>query len=226
MDDSPAGRVPKPVWDLPVRMFHWTLAGLIGFSWWSAEYGQLDWHFYSGFAVLSLLVFRLLYGFFGSSTARFANFVRGPGAVREYLLGSAAWKAAGHTPVGALSVLAMLGAIMVQVGLGLFAQDSDGFHPGPLARFLSTDTGDTLREVHELWFWVIAALIALHVGAILYYRLVAKKPLTRAMITGEGEVPEGAPPLKRAPWWVALLCLAAGLAFTRWLLAGAPPFGG
>ena len=103
--------------------------------------------------------------------------------------------------------------------------DEDGLFEGPLARFLTIDGNDQAREIHEKWFWVIVALIALHVAAIIYYRLRGKK-LTKAMITGKARLGPGVAPMRPGKWWAALLCFAAGIAFTRWLLAGAPPFGG
>lgn len=216
----------SPVWDVPIRLFHWTLAGLIGFSWWTARSGHIDWHLYSGFGILSLLIFRLLWGLFGSSTARFANFVRGPSGVLTFLRDNASWKAAGHTPLGALSIIAMLGAILVQVSLGLFATDEDGLNEGPLAHFISIDASDQVREIHERWFYVILALVVLHVGAILYYRLFQNKKLAKAMIIGTNRIDPGIAPMRPGKWWAALLCLAAGIAITRWIIAGVPPFGG
>jgi len=214
-----------PVWDLPTRLFHWSLVLLIPFSWWSAKFGHLEWHLWSGCFILTLLVFRLLWGFFGSSTARFANFVRGPAKTLAYLRDTKSWALAGHTPLGALSVIALLAAILVQISLGMVSVDEDGLFEGPLARFLTIDGNDQAREIHEKWFWVIVALIALHVAAIIYYRLRGKK-LTKAMITGKARLGPGVAPMRPGKWWAALLCFAAGIAFTRWLLAGAPPFGG
>ena len=107
---------------------------------------------------------------FGSSTARFASFVRGPGAVRGYLA-RATGRGIGHTPLGALSVLALFAALAVQVGLGLFAEDEDGLYAGPLASLVSSDTSDKARDLHEPWFYVLLGLIVLHVAAILFYRL-------------------------------------------------------
>ena len=130
------------IWDVPTRLFHWTLVGLIGFSWWSAEEEHLDWHLWSGLAILSLLIFRLLWGLVGSSTARFANFVRGPKSILAYLKDMKGWRPIGHSPLGALSVLAMLAAIAVQVGLGLFAIDKDGLYEGPLAYLVSLDASE------------------------------------------------------------------------------------
>jgi len=212
----------QPVWDLPVRLFHWTLAGLIGFSWWSAENHHLDWHMWSGFAILTALIFRLLWGLFGSSTARFKNFVRGPRALNRYLRGE--WRGIGHTPLGALGVVALLGATAIQVGLGLFAEDEDGLFPAPLSRFVSIDTSDKLSDIHEAWFNVVLGLIILHLAAIAFYRVVRKQRLTAPMITGMGAIDAEAEPMRPGKWWVALLCLVAALAITRWIVAGAPPF--
>ena len=211
------------VWDLPVRLVHWLLAGLIVFSWWSVHNHHIGWHIWSGCAILTLLTFRLLWGFFGSSTARWSSFVRGPSAVMDYFRGK--WAGIGHNPLGALSVLALFGALAVQVGLGLIAQDEDGLYFGPLSRLVSSDTSDSARDFHELWFEkVIVTLIVLHLVAIVYYRLRGRK-LTKPMITGRALVPADAEPVSRGKWWVAAICLAAALGFTRWVIAGVPPFG-
>jgi cytochrome b len=207
---------------LPVRLVHWLLAGLVAFSWWSVHHDHTDWHIWSGCAILTLLIFRLLWGFVGSSTARFSSFVRGPRAIGDYWRGR--WVGIGHNPLGALSVLALFAALAVQVGLGLISEDEDGIYMGPLARLVSVDTSDKARDIHELWFNLILGLIALHLLAILYYLLRGKK-LIRPMITGRGEVPPEAESLRPGKWWVALICLAAGIGITRWIIAGAPPFG-
>jgi len=214
------------VWDLPVRLCHWLLVGLIGFSWWSAENDRVDLHVWSGLAVLTLLAFRLLWGFFGSSTARFTSFVRGPSAVLSYLRDPRDWRGIGHSPVGALSVVALLGLIAVQVLLGLIISDEDGLNAGPLADLVSFDMAEAARELHELLFNVLLAFIALHVAAIIFYRLVLGKRLTSAMITGRGGAAPGVAPMQPGRWTAAFLCLLAAIAFTRWIVAGAPPFGG
>ena len=220
LSGQPAAR--QLVWDLPTRLFHWLLAGLILFSWWTVHNHHTDWHIWSGCAILTLLIFRILWGFFGSSTARFSTFVRGPRAVGDYFRGR--WTGVGHNPLGAISVVALLAAVAVQVGLGLFSEDEDGIYLGPLSGLVSTDTSDKARDIHELWFNVILGLIALHLLAILYYRLRGKK-LTMAMITGRAETSGDSAPMRRGKWWVALICLAVGIGITRWVIAGAPPFG-
>lgn len=214
----------QPVWDLPIRLFHWLLTGLIGFSWWSVKNHHTDWHTWSGVAILTLLIFRLLWGVFGSSTARFSSFLWGPRGVVDYLRGSSSWRVAGHTPLAALSVVVLLGAIAVQVGLGLVSTDEDGLNEGPLAYLVSLDVSETASELHEEWFKVVLALIALHVAAVLFYRLVLGKKLTLPMITGRGALEPGVEPMRPARWWVALLCLAAAFAIVRWVVAGAPLF--
>jgi cytochrome b len=211
------------VWDLPTRLFHWVLAALLGFSWWSVKNHHVDWHIWSGIAILTLLIFRLLWGVVGSSTARFASFVRGPASVFAHLRGQ--WNGIGHTPLGAISVLVMMIAIAVQVGLGLVAQDEDGIYAGPLSMLVSSDASDTARDMHELWFNVILGLIVLHVLAIVYYRLFRGLKLTKPMITGRSELKPGTEPMRPARWWLALICLAIALAVSRWVVAGAPPFG-
>ncbi|MEO5774240.1 MAG: cytochrome b/b6 domain-containing protein [Sphingomicrobium sp.] len=213
------------VWDLPTRLIHWLLVALIAFSWWSAENGEIDWHIWSGISVLTLLVFRLLWGIFGSSTARFAVFVRGPRAVRAYLRDPGGWRSAGHTPLGALSVVALLGLTAIQVALGLVSVDEDGLNEGPLAGLVSVDAADTARGLHGIFFNVLLAFIILHVAAILYYRLFERKRLIGPMITGRAELNPDAEPMRPVKWWVAILCLLVALAFSRWIVAGAPPFG-
>jgi cytochrome b len=212
----------QPVWDLPVRLVHWLLAALIAFSWWSVEYHHTDWHIWSGCAILTLLIFRLLWGVVGSSTARFASFVRGPKAITGYLRGR--WTGIGHNPLGALSVLALLGDTALQVGLGLIAQDEDGIYAGPLSGLVSSDTSDRARELHAVNFYVLLGLVALHVAALVYYRLRGRR-LVGAMITGRAVVPRGARPMRAGAWWAAVLCLVIAIGITRWVIAHAPPFG-
>src|SRR5271167_4026225 len=118
------------VWDLPVRATHWLVAVLIPFSWWSATNDHLPWHRLSGYTILGLLVFRLLWGFCGSPTARFDQFLRGPRGVMAYVRGEAA-PVVGHNPLGGWSVVAMLAVLAGQIGLGLFSVDEDSIEAGP-----------------------------------------------------------------------------------------------
>jgi cytochrome b len=213
------------VWDVPVRLFHWTLVVLVALAWWSAEEHKDDLHLYLGYGVLSLLIFRIGWGFFGSSTARFTSFVRGPSSVIRYVRDHFHWPLAGHAPLGALSVLALLGMLFLIVGTGLVALDEDGFFGGPLAGLVSISTSDTARELHEELFDILLVLIGLHVAAILLYRLALGRNLLGPMITGKAELAAGVEPMKPGKWWVALICLVAAIGITRWIIAGAPPFG-
>jgi len=213
------------VWDLPTRLFHWTLVVLVGLSWWSAENDQQDLHLYLGYGVLSLLLFRIGWGLAGSSTARFSSFVRGPGAVVRYVRDRFHWPLAGHAPLGALSVLALLAMLFVIVGTGLFAADEDGLFSGPLAYLVSVGVSDTMTGLHEELFDVLLVLIGLHVAAILLYRLALGRNLLGPMITGKAELEPGVEPMRPGKWWVALICVVAAIAITRWIIGGAPPLG-
>ena len=207
------------VWDAPTRLFHWSLVALIPLSWWTAEEERLDLHVPLGLTMLGLLMFRLLWGLFGSSTARFAGFVRGPRAAFDYLRGRAA-PAIGHNPLGALSVVAMLAALAVQVGLGLFASDEDGLASGPLAHLVDDETSEEMTELHEANFDILLVLIGLHLAAILFYAVVKRCDLVTPMITGSDEAPEGAAPMRRAPAWRFALAAAAAAAAALWVAVG------
>jgi cytochrome b len=176
-----AGRV----WDLPTRLFHWSLAALVVFSFTTAKLGGnwIDWHMRSGYAVLALLLFRLLWGFAGARYALFANFVRGPLAVFAHLRGRYG-PYAGHNPLGALSVLALLAALLLQAATGLFAND-DIASEGPLAKLVSNATSNRLSGIHRTNEWVLVALVALHLAAIAFYALVRRDNLVRPMIVGD-----------------------------------------
>lgn len=204
------------VWDLPVRLLHWALLFLIAASWWTAEEGMLDWHRRSGYCILWLVLFRLLWGVFGSTTARFAHFVRRPAAVIDYvrhdLFNRRAGTAEGHNPLGGWSVVMMLAAILVQTLLGLFAVDVDGMESGPLASYVSFDTGRVAAEAHGILFNVLLTFIALHVMAILFYLVAKRTNLVTPMILGwkKRGMPASTlyfPPLKRA---LLLLALCGG----------------
>jgi cytochrome b len=199
----------QPGWDLPVRLFHWAVVVLIGFSWWSAEERRLDWHRYSGYAVLTLILFRLAWGIGGSATARFSSFVRGPSAVASYVARDMFTRTRpvtiGHNPVGGWSVLAMLAAMLVQTTLGLVAVDVDGIESGPLSGWVSFETGRLASKLHGISFKILLGLVALHVAAIFFYLVHKRANLVGQMWFGQGK---GAPaPLGGA---VILLLLFAG----------------
>jgi cytochrome b len=184
--------VRVPVWDALIRLIHWLMVVLIAFSWWTAENGNLEWHRYSGYTVLGLLVFRLYWGFFGSESARFGTFVKGPRTIWSYVRGSNSGSVQpGHNPLGAVSVILLLLLLIAQVMLGLFAVDVDGIESGPLSHLVSFDTGRACAEVHETLFNCLLAFIGLHIAAVLYYQLFRRQNLIAAMIHGKRDLPSG-----------------------------------
>jgi cytochrome b len=214
--------VAVPVWDLPVRLVHWSIALLVAFSWWSAENGEIEWHIRSGLAILFLLLFRLLWGFFGSSTARFSSFVAGPARLSAYLRDPGGWSGVGHSPLGALSVIALLSVLVLQVAFGLPLSDEDGTISGPLNRLVSFDTAEWAHDVHEILFNVLLALIALHVAAILFYRWKGRR-LVRAMVTGMSkDYPAGTQGMVKAGAGRLAISLAIAAGMTWWIARGVP----
>ncbi len=212
------------IWDLPVRLFHWLIVVLFAFSWWTAETDRLDWHFISGYAILALLVFRIYWGVVGSTTARFATFVKGPASLLAYgarLFERPGKLTLGHNPMGGWSVLAMLLLLVVQVVLGLFACDVDGLNAGPLDTLVSFDTGRRAAGLHGRVFNILLALIALHVVVVLFYLVYKRENLIAAMIGGYKSGHEAAErALRFVPLWWTIPGLAAGGLLVLWLAYG------
>ncbi|MFZ5483159.1 MAG: cytochrome b/b6 domain-containing protein [Pseudomonadota bacterium] len=179
-----------PIWDLPVRLFHWLLAVAVVGAVLTAQIGGnlMVWHGRLGSLILGLIVFRLVWGVLGSRTARFTAFVRGPSAILAYLRGQ--WTGLGHNPLGALSVLALLGSIGFQAVSGHFADDDIAFK-GPLAPLLDTHGRELATRLHHLASNGLYALVVLHLLAIGFYARVKRQNLIRPMLTGRGPVPEG-----------------------------------
>jgi cytochrome b len=179
---------PIQVWDLPTRVFHWLLVTLVVASFVSVKIGGvwMQYHVWSGYAVLGLLIFRMAWGFAGGRHARFSAFVRGPGVVLRYtrcLLQPEAPRHLGHNPLGGWSVLAMLLALSVQAVTGLFAND-DIFTEGPLYPWVSKATSDWLTHIHKLNQGVILLLVGVHVMAVLFYLIMKHENLIQPMFTG------------------------------------------
>lgn len=174
------------VWDWPLRLTHWLFVLCIAFSWWTAEERQMVWHLYSGYTLLGLLVFRIYWGFAGSSSARFSQFLRGPGAIVAYLRETPARvREAGHNPLGAVSVVVLLLLMLTQVVIGLFVTDVDGLDSGPLSYMVSFDTSRELASWHGTIFNVLLGFIGLHIAAVLFYLIARRQNLIKAMVTGK-----------------------------------------
>ena len=193
------------VWDVPTRAMHWLLAVFIGVCWWTGVHNELEYHLYSGLAVLWIALMRLYWGLFGSSTARFAHFVRGPVAMLKYARTLHARNSApsyGHNPVGAISVLVMLGVILAVVGLGLFAVDVDGLYSGPLSSYVTFKGGRRLAHLHYQWFEYLLAAIGIHLFAVAYYFFYKRQNLVAPMVVGSRTITEPhAEELETAPFW-------------------------
>lgn len=213
MSETRGQYIAVRIWDLPIRLAHWLLVLLVAVSWFTGKYGALDWHRVSGYAILTLVLFRIYWGFAGSSTARFADFLRGPRAVRGHartLFGKPGGKTAGHTPIGGWSIVTMLLLLLVQSGLGLFAVDVDGIESGPLSDLVSFDTGRYLARWHGRIVNILLFFIFLHLAAILHYAFYKRENLTAAMLTGVKRLPPGtAPAVRVVRLWRAIIGLAA-----------------
>ena len=214
-----AAAVSARLWDWPVRLVHWALVLLIGFNWWAAE-DHLNWHRWSGYAIVGLVVFRILWGFVGSRTARFASFVKGPRATLVYartLPNRDPTDVPGHNPLGAWSVVAILLVLVVQVTTGLFAVDIDAFEAGPLSDRVSFDLGRRIAAWHELTFRVLQVLVAVHVVAVAYYLVWKRTNLIGAMFTGRRRFAAD-PGLTFAPVWRILAAAVLAAAFA-WIVS-------
>ena len=217
------------VWDLPTRLFHWTLvAAVIGLAITGTLGGNaMVWHFRFGYSVLTLLLFRIVWGWVGGRWSRFGAFIYSPASVINYLKGKGKPEhGIGHSPIGAGSVFAMLGFLLAQVGTGLLSDDEIAFS-GPLTRFVSSATVSLATDYHKnIGKWVLLALVLLHIVAIVFY-LCRKHNLVGAMLHGDKELVTAAPasrddmPSRLLALGVLLAC-AAGVYWISSL--GAPAF--
>jgi cytochrome b len=205
------------VWDLPMRLFHWVLAVLIFFAWGTQEWDHMNWHVWVGYSILTLLLFRVVWGFVGSDTARFGQFLRSPVAAFRHLAHlhrREPDREIGHNAAGGWMVLVMLALIGVQAGTGLFANDLDdgGETEGPLMHLVGKDRSNWLDHIHSLNFNLIETVIVLHVLAIVLYAVLKRHDLVRPMVTGTKLLPpDVVPPRIEHPVWALLvLAVAAG----------------
>lgn len=187
MTSEPDGKIA--VWDLPTRIFHWSLLALIVLAWRTAETRDLNLHRIAGSATAGLLVFRLWWGLFGASTARFSQFIKGPRSVllyaRSLFSRTKTVAPAGHNPMGGWSVMALILCLILLVVFGLFAVDTDGLESGPFAEWIDFDQGRIASHLHALAFDALEVLVCLHVAAILFYHIFKRENLIGAMVTGK-----------------------------------------
>ncbi|NJS36673.1 MAG: cytochrome B [Brachymonas sp.] len=218
------------IWDLPTRLFHWALlicvlglviTGKVANEW-------MVWHFRLGYCVMTLLLFRLIWGCVGGKWSRFASFIYAPSTVIAYLKGLGKPEhSAGHNPLGAGSVFALLFVLMAQVGSGLISDD-EITNQGPLARFVSGQWVSLANWWHkDVGQFAIFALVALHVAAILFYLYKKKENLIRPMIEGDKEMVQAVESSQdgAANRIAALVIFGLCAGFVYWVQSlGAPAF--
>lgn len=211
------------VWDAPVRLFHWALAGLVVFSFVTGKVAGswIEWHMKSGYAILALLLFRLAWGVAGSQTARFAAFVRGPRAALDYLRATIARRppqVLGHNPLGGWMVIFMLAILLVQAVTGLFVDDEIA-NQGPLAVKVSNALVARLTTLHRYNEWVILGAVLLHLAAIATYHWGLRVNLVGPMVHGRMAVPAPVEAPRSASPVLAAVLFALACAAVYWLVA-------
>jgi cytochrome b len=226
---APASHVTRVrLWDLPVRIFHWSLVLAVLVAFVTAKLGGdwMDWHGRAGLAIVALVTFRIVWGIVGSTHARFLSFAPTPARLRAYLTGR--WHGIGHNPLGALSVFGLLGLLAVQAGTGLFSNDDIAFD-GPLSGLIEKARSDSLTGLHHQLSDVLLVLLGLHIVAIVFYLVVKRHNLIKPMVTGwkhaQGRVasvrkPRGGSPLGLV---IALLVAAAVTYAASGKLLHSPP---
>jgi cytochrome b len=205
------------VWDLPTRLFHWTLIALVAINLYTGFDGgfeQMDYHMLSGYSILTLILFRIGWGFLGARYARFSNFMVGPTKLWRYLR-SPFEPGVGHTPPGGLSIVALLAVLLFQTGTGLFAND-DVFLEGPLTHLVSYGTSRQLTSLHGLNAWILCGLIGLHLAAIAVHEFYVRDSIVRPMVTGWKLL--GANAESTTNRWITAACLLVAAMTTTWLI--------
>ena len=203
------------VWDLPTRLFHWSLVLCVVGLFTTAWFGSADmvWHFRFGYATLSLLLFRLVWGLVGGHWSRFGSFIYAPSALKSYWRGEVLPdQRLGHNPLAALSVFAMLGFLLLQVATGLFSDD-EVIAQGPLTAWVPNAWVESLTFYHaDIGQYIVLALLVLHIAAIGFYLRVKQQNLIRPMLTGDKDVSQRSAMSSRDDTRTRLLALVIYLA--------------
>lgn len=212
---------PVKVWDAPVRVFHWVLVLLFAFMFFTGKMkgNWMDWHMPAGYTILALVIFRVMWGFVGSTYARFGSFLAGPGrciAFARRLLSGGPAHTPGHNPLGGWMVLVLLLALFTQAVTGMLGNDDISVE-GPLAKFVSKAVSDRMTTIHYWNTYVLLSLVAMHVLAVLFHLLVKKENLIGAMFSGRKLLPEDAAQEAASarfasPWLALALLLVAAVA--------------
>jgi cytochrome b len=225
------------VWDGATRLFHWTLAALVVLSWASAQFRDviadvtMRWHRASGYALLILLVWRILWGFSGPEIVRFSKFLRPPADAERYareLSSGVARRYLGHNPLGGYMVAGLIVIVLAQALLGLFVVEHDDLANGPLSFLVPEELSRTVRRWHHTIFnFAVLPLVFVHVLANVFYQVIKGEPLIRAMLTGSKPAVDYAdahlaPKMQPTPFRAIILLLisAGGVLGPIWAVAG------
>lgn len=188
------------VWDLPTRFFHWLVVALVIAAYGTLQLNWMQWHAWAGDGVLSLVLFRLLWGFFGSEAARFASFITAPATALGHLaqtLRREPDRYAGHNPAGGWMVLVLLALLLGETLSGLFVAN-DVADAGPLTELTPAPIANAITALHWIFWDALLAAVALHLLAILAYAVVKRHNLVLGMITGRKSLPANIPPPRMA----------------------------
>ncbi|TPV55651.1 cytochrome B [Aestuariibacter sp. GS-14] len=212
------------IWDIPTRLFHWLLVACIVAQYLTAEvFDAIDWHFKIGYFTLGLILFRLCWGFIGTTYAKFSQFVTGPGKVIAYAktLGNKhSEEHAGHNPMGGWMVIALLLLVALQGISGLFITD-DIVNNGPYYDAVSEATRDIMNAIHHTAFNVLLAAIVLHVGAVVFYARFKQQLLVPAMLHGKKST--NAPGISSSRLVLAAILALVVIALMYWVIEVLPP---
>jgi cytochrome b len=214
-------KLPLRVWDAPTRLFHWAIVLLIPTSYVTVHQGWMQLHMLSGYTILTLVLFRVIWGFVGSETSRFSRFLHSPLAVLRQLAqfrDRSPDTQIGHNPAGGWMVLVILAVLGMQLASGLSVTDEDDNIMGPLAKFVGPAWSDRLTSFHILNFKILLGVIVLHVLAVAAYAMVKRHDLVRPMITGKKRLPAATrAPRMTSPLLALVILVVMGVCV--WLLA-------
>jgi cytochrome b len=214
-------KLPLRVWDAPTRLFHWAIVLLIPTSYVTVHQGWMQLHMLSGYTILTLVLFRVIWGFVGSETSRFGRFLHSPLAVLRQLAqfrDRAPDTQIGHNPAGGWMVLVILAVLGMQLASGLSVTDEDDNIMGQLAKFVGPAWSDRLTSFHILNFKILLGVIVLHVLAVAAYAMVKRHDLVRPMITGKKRLPAATrAPRMTSPLLALVILVVMGVCV--WLLA-------
>ncbi|MET0355726.1 MAG: cytochrome b/b6 domain-containing protein [Cellvibrio sp.] len=227
-ENSQATTKTVKIWDLPVRVFHWSLVILFITAYVTNSLGPnyFKYHLWSGYALIILVVFRLIWGLVGTYHARFINFVSNPVATIKYALSVFKRKDAhylGHNPLGAVMVVVLLLAILVQAVTGLFTND-EIINLGPLYAYVSDELSLELTSLHrQLFYWIVGAVV-LHIAAVLFHLWFKRDNIIKAMFTGNknAENVVDAKPIKSSKIWLAVIIVIVLTLILIWVISNAP----